>query len=321
MTVRSVYHRCFQVAVILLATFLYDPRPAAALTCAASVSAPTFGQVDLLAGVPVDTVGSMMISCSGAIRNSTVLACPNLTAGSGNGANPGPQRLMVQGNAQLLFNIYRDAYATVWGGGAGMAGTAPSIFVTIDASGNGMVANIPIYARIGAAQSTLAIGTYSSVLTVDVRSSQATGQTCGNGGANAAVSVFTISATYSANCFLATSPLNFGNITSLTAAVDAETAMSVTCSSGTAYSVALDRGLSGATALTQRAMQKSGYDLIYGLYLDQARQQPWGALSGMTRGGIGTGTAGKLSVYGRIPTQTLPPSGAYRDTVVATVTY
>jgi spore coat protein U-like protein len=121
---------------------------------------------------------------------------------------------------------------------------------------------------------------------------------------------------------MATSNLSFGTIGGLMSPVDAEAPLSLTCSNGGSYAVALDGGQSAATDPTQRRMTKSGNVLFYGLYRDSARQQPWGSDTGInTRTGTGTGLTQSLSVYGRIPVQAMAPPGTYQDVIVATVSY
>lgn len=71
------------------------------------------------------------------------------------------------------------------------------------------------------------------------------------------------------------------------------------------------------------ANQPAGAAVVYGLYKDAGRSQPWGdgATPGSTVAGTGTGAAKGYTVYGRVPPQTTPTPGTYSDTVVVTVTY
>lgn len=299
-------------------------RPAQALSCSATVSPPAFGSPDILSGAAIYAIGSLSVTCagSGAERNMTVLACPNMSLGSGNLAARGPQRYLASASSsQLYFNIYQDNYTTLWGGTADMGGTAPAVFVTLDGSGNGTSSDIPVYARINAAQTSAPVGLYQTIITVDVRSSTNTNFGCDTVNTNSSQSSFNVSANYIANCIMATSSLNFGMIGSLTSAVDAEAPLSLTCSNGSSYAVALDGGQAAVSDPTQRRMTKAGNVLYYGLYRDSGRQQPWGSDSGTTRTGTGTGLTQSLSVYGRIPAQAMAPPGTYQDTIVATVSY
>lgn len=309
--------------VTALASTMIGTGSAHALSCTASVSAPAFGSPDILAGGAIDAVGSMSISCTGTgiERSITVLACPNMNLGSGNLGIGAPQRVLANGTNKLSFNLYQDAYATLWGGSPDMGGTAPAVLVALDSNGNGTSSSLPIYARIAAGQSTVPVGLYQSLITVDVRSSTTTGFGCDTVITNSSTSSFTISANYVSNCIMATSNLSFGTFGGLTAAIDAEAPLSLTCSTGGAYTLSLDGGQSAASDPTQRRMSKSGSTLIYGLYRDAARLLPWGSDVTTMRIGTGTGNAQTISVYGRIPVQAMPPPGTYQDVIVATVNY
>jgi spore coat protein U-like protein len=118
--------------------------------------------------------------------------------------------------------------------------------------------------------------------------------------------------------------LDFGSQSALTSAVDTTNTISLTCSSGTAYTVGLNNGNSGGTGPTARMMANAGTTdkVTYGIYLDAARSQVWGdGTMGSVASGTGNGTAQNFTGYGRIPVQTSPSAFDYNDTVVVTVTY
>ncbi|WP_234820856.1 spore coat U domain-containing protein [Sinorhizobium medicae] len=108
----------------------------------------------------------------------------------------------------------------------------------------------------------------------------------------------------------------------LSSNIDATGRATVTCTPATAYTVGLSNGMSG-TSPTNRRMTLGGAAVVYGLYKDAGRSQPWGdgATPGSTVAGTGTGAAKGYTVYGRVPPQTTPTPGTYSDTVVVTVTY
>ena len=222
-------------------------------------------------------------------------------------------------SGSVSFNVFIDSgRSQVWGGSFGST-TAPIYPVALNTSGNGSVASSPIYGRIYGGQSTALTGAYSSDIAVTTYAST-TPATCGG---PTTVSAFLVTATYSPTCTLATSTLDFGNITTLAAAVDGQTNLTVTCSNGGAYSVSLDGGLTGATDPTQRKMTRASHQMSYGLYRDGGRTLPWGSTSGAggdTLGSTGTGSGQILPVYGRISIQPTPPPGTYTDTIVVTVT-
>ena len=314
----------FAVVVGCLTGIAGWSTPAAALACQATVAAPIFGAVNLLPGGATSALGSLSVSCTGAAneKNINVVACPSINAGTGNAGAAGPQRFLKSGNAQIAFNLYQDAYTTVWGD-INMAGAAPPrLVISLDASGAG-VANVALYARIAGGQGNAATGNYASDFLVTVRSTTSTSLSCASVITNpAAPTAFSVNASYASNCLIQTSNLDFGTIGSLNAVIDAETMLAVTCSTGSTYTVGLDGGTANAVDPTARRLSKSGNtDVIYGLYRDASRAQPWGTSIGSVNGGAGNGTAQTYTVFGRIPKQPFPATGLYQDTIVVTVGY
>lgn len=131
-----------------------------------------------------------------------------------------------------------------------------------------------------------------------------------------------VSAEVAASCTLSTSPLAFGSYTA-TDDLDATTDLSLTCSSGTTYDIALDVGTgAGATAAVRVMEDGSANPLNYALYNDSGRTQTWGTTELTdTVAGTGTGSAETITVYGRVPQGQYQPVGNYTDTVNVTVTY
>ncbi len=298
--------------------------PAAALGCSARVDAPVLGAVNLLPGGNYDAFGTLFISCTGAANETgiNVVVCPSINAGTGNGAASGPQRYLKSGSSQASFNLYQDAYTTVWGSNGMPGATPPRVVVALGADGKGS-ASLALYARIAGGQPTLPPGVYTSDFLVDVRSTTNTALSCASVVTNpASPASFSVVATYDANCLIQTSNLDFGTIGRLTSAIDAETLLAVTCSFGNAYTVGLDGGTGNVSDPTARLLKKTGSgNVIYGLYKDLARAQPWGTTSGSINGGTGNGQAQTFTVFGRIPAQPFPEIGFYQDTIVVTVTY
>lgn len=122
-----------------------------------------------------------------------------------------------------------------------------------------------------------------------------------------------------ANCQVVTvGSLDFGTtITSLSSPLDTTADISVNCTNSTPYSVALDKGTYG-TSTSARAMKNGTAVLNYEIYQDASRSVPWGDTTN-TKSGTGTGSNQTITVYGRIPTQTLPAAGIYGDTVTVTI--
>jgi spore coat protein U-like protein len=67
-------------------------------------------------------------------------------------------------------------------------------------------------------------------------------------------------------------------------------------------------------------MTSGANSITYGIYLDAAHSNPWGA-SPNIQSGTGNGANQVYTMYGYVAAQTTPPPGSYSDRVVATVTY
>jgi spore coat protein U-like protein len=114
--------------------------------------------------------------------------------------------------------------------------------------------------------------------------------------------------------------LDFGTQGPLVANVDNTSTITFTCTSGAAYTVALNGG--GSTNINGRVMTNGGNQVGYQLYTTNARTAVWGdGTNGVTQSGNGTGSAQTLTVYGRVAPQATPPAGTYNDAVTVTVTY
>jgi spore coat protein U-like protein len=117
----------------------------------------------------------------------------------------------------------------------------------------------------------------------------------------------------------------FGAYTpSASTALDASSTVSVYCTVGTAYSLALNVG-SGGGSFTGRKMLSGSNELMYNLFTSAARTTIWGDGSGSTSTVSGTGagllTAATHTVYGRIGINQDANPGAYSSTVTVTLTF
>jgi len=145
-----------------------------------------------------------------------------------------------------------------------------------------------------------------------------------------------VTATVSAACSATTTDLAFGTYNPISGANKDSSAgaVSVTCTNGTAYNIALDAGANPSAPgdVTTRRMkgdQPTPSYLSYQIYLDSAGGTVWGdGTSGVLNPSnstffTGTGSAQSHTAYGRIPVSvgnTAAPEGAYTDTVHVTVT-
>ncbi len=135
-----------------------------------------------------------------------------------------------------------------------------------------------------------------------------------------------ISASVTTDCTVGTSTLAFGSITSTTiqsSDVDAVGSVTVTCTSGTAYTVELDVGDGTGATFASRKMTSGANLLDYSIYDSAGRTTVWGDGTGGTNTVTGTGSGAEqsLSAYGRIFSGQTPVAAAYTDTVAVTVSY
>jgi spore coat protein U-like protein len=315
------------IAGALSVGLTFAAHPASAQSCSFTISNLDFGSINLVANAALTTSATYSASCTGT-GNATVRTCPNIDVGSG-GSTSGSPRFLLNGASQLNFNLYQDsAHSSIWGSNLwGFAGSyaSPTIDVVLGGSGSGN-ASVTVYGQISAGQPTLPAGLYASTFAgaqSSVAYAYSTVGTCATiGNSHATTAPFTVSATNATICTVSVANLNFPSTGVLRAALDATGSVSVTCTDGAPYTVALDGGLSGASNPAQRKMARAAEQITYGLYQDSGRAVPWGDSVGVsTKAGTGSGLAQTLTVYGRVPAQNTPSPGTYSDTVVMTVSY
>lgn len=149
----------------------------------------------------------------------------------------------------------------------------------------------------------------------------------GSASAQPAQTTLNVTANVTANCSVTASAVDFSNINPLLAQnFDATGSLTISCTSGAAWSAALGVGSGTSATYANRRMRlgATANMLNYSLYTTAARNVVWGDGSSGTAtvAGTGTGSAQTISVFGRIPSgQTTAPAGAYADSVTVTVTY
>jgi spore coat protein U-like protein len=135
---------------------------------------------------------------------------------------------------------------------------------------------------------------------------------------------FGVQMTITANCrVVSTNTLNFGSTGIWTSAVDASATFDVQCTNSTPYDVGLDLG-ANETGTTRRMVHGSDATQFvnYELYSNAGRTTVWGdTVDTDTVDGTGNGTNQTMTVYGRVPVQTVSKPGAYSDTITVTITY
>jgi spore coat protein U-like protein len=137
----------------------------------------------------------------------------------------------------------------------------------------------------------------------------------------------TVTATVASTCAVGASTLAFGSITSaaITAGnADSTGTVTVNCTSGSSYSVALNAGLgSGATVALRKMSAGAQQTLSYTIYISAERTTIWGDGTAASAPvlGVGTGASQTISAYGRIFAGQTVSASAYSDTVNVTITY
>ncbi len=317
--------RAFMVVGGLMAGMMLAAPPANAQQCTVTAADLQFGNIDVTANTTIDTTTRVIATCTGHV-GQTVRVCPDLGAGSGgadSGLNP---RFLASGANPLAFNLFANAARTaIWGSANEPGTTVPAIDVVIGSNGTGR-AGKTLFARVLNGQHTMPIGGYVTVLgggEASARFAYGTTTPCEAIG-SALRHTFTLAAQAQVvpRCTIGTTDLDFGQTGLLNAPRDATNRLSIVCTSGAPYVIGLDGGTIGTNDPTRRRMISGNQSILYGLYRDQARTLPWGAMQGTdTMGAVGTGTTQRFTVFGRVPSQTTPSPGLYADTVVVTVTY
>jgi spore coat protein U-like protein len=140
---------------------------------------------------------------------------------------------------------------------------------------------------------------------------------------------FQVSATVQATCSATAAALTFPTYTPGGGAQTSSSAITVKCTKGTAYTVALNPGSTTGDAYTQRLLVNGTTNFLqYNLYTDSAFANVFGDGSGASKtatgSGAGVATANTVTVYGQLPdnaTNQAAVPGNYTDTIQVSVTY
>jgi len=304
------------------------PGVAAAQNCSVSMNGNIqFGYVNQPGQSFSSVTGSIGAWCSGA-ATAYVRVCISLGAPVDSSWNP---RLMYGPNGQkMAYNIYSDpGFTQIWGSDVSPVGAPVALDVKIENWGGGS-GNVPYYARVPR-QDNLPTGHYYVNFTaadtqVYLYGHNGTAPVCSSSMVNAGGFNFGVTADVQTECTVSATTLDFGSAGNIaTTAVMASSTITVNCTPGINYSVALNAGQGSGATMAQRRLTRTGgtETLRYGLYRDNARTQLWGdgSAGSSTAAGTGNGNYTSLTVYGTLPVQTVPPPGQYSDTVTVTLTY
>ncbi|OKB65844.1 spore coat protein U [Serratia marcescens] len=116
---------------------------------------------------------------------------------------------------------------------------------------------------------------------------------------------------------------NFGTVYFLNTAIQVTGqanagALQINCNNGTSYTVLLSGGQSG-NAASRYLQSAAGARVNYNLYTSASYATVWDNVTGVTQ--TATGQSVWLPVYGMIPVQATPATGAYTDTVQVTINW
>ncbi len=319
-----------RLAIAFALLWLVLPGRAMAQSCSFSMGTVAFGNVDVTSGSAAGTTATFAGSCNGE-RRRFLLVCAHLGPGSGGAASNGNPRTLLAGASNLLnYNLFLDAnYAQPWGSLLhGWAGSQPMRISTQIGTNGRLNLQMTVYGRVPGGQSTAAVGAYASnfsgaMLRIRYGYIATAETTCDSLTAFIETTAsFTAQAQVVPRCTVSAATLDFGATSALQSARDGASAVSVVCTRNAPYAIGLGGGLSNSTDPARRRMTRGTSSIVYGLYRDSARVQPWGATTGTnTTAGTGTGATQSFPIFGRVPAQPTPPLGAYSDTVSVTITY
>lgn len=322
------------VAAVLLVA---STRPLqAAVTCSATMTNVTFGNVNPLGG-SVDVSANIHWTCThsgalGLLRGVFGKMCLSIGTGSGGTLNP---RRMLDALHVMQFDLYRDAgRSQIWGA----ITDSPYVPYAFDfnfpiLSGAQQSGDVTVYARVPSGQSSLHVGSYANAFlgthtqlhyryNERLLSLGGYPPACNAGGDGGGTGTFpfTASASVLPSCTVSASDHDFGNVGGfLDANHDGSSAISLQCTNGAAWKVGLDNG-QHASGSTRRMAGPGGF-VTYELYRDSARTQRWGNAAPEWLTGTGTGTTQNLTVHGRVPAQAARAAGTYSDIVTVNVVY
>lgn len=296
------------------------PGDARAQGCTFTVSPfMEFGTVAGASTPQINVTATISVTCS-ALISVNRRVCVSLPAGSG-GLSIADRRMAGPSANFVQYQLYRDAgRTTVWGALGGSSPAVPVDFLLLIGS---RTITVTIYGRVFAGQTGKAVGTYLSNLTPQARwqdyiltpSCQSVTSNLSN------LPTLTTGLTIAPACTITANALSFGTVTAIMSRT-ATSNLSVTCTQGRAYSIALNGGSVTGNVNGRQMRLGSGPNTIgYQLYRNSARTLIWGNTSGNLVTGTGTGSAQSVPVYGAVPAQGPKPPGVYQDTITATITF
>lgn len=334
----------FLYAVLLALALWCGAGSARADSCSVTMSDINFGAVSPLSTGDISVSASGTVNCGWSLLSLTppyLVLLPNVTAcvniGLGDGSVSANPRTLTNGSAKLQYNLYRDASMTpaMIAGSTTLPTASFPILSILNVPnlllGGSLSQSFTVWGKIPAGAALAAVPTVGNADTSYV--SSFTGHAtlsyayynlikpdC-TAGQSSSFS-FTVRARVVNDCKITTSPLSFGTVGALTAAVRSSSALSVQCVNNNAYQIVLNGG-SVANNVGARKMKSAAGDLVAYRLSTTLDGSLWGdgTLGTALWSGTGTGATVNVPVYGMVPAQTTPAPGDYRDTVTATVVF
>ena len=153
---------------LLCACVLLLPALAAqaVVTCSVSAAGVSFGSYMFTNGSPVDSTGSVTVSCQRTLIIDSSPLSYTLKLSAGTGSSGYSPRQLSAGTGRLNYNLYTSASrATVWGDGSGGTATVGGSISLPLLSTSGS-ATTTVYGRVPAGQATALAGSYSDTVLV-----------------------------------------------------------------------------------------------------------------------------------------------------------
>ncbi len=302
-----------------------------------------FPSVSSISSSDVYASATFQVTCNwtsflGGLLTPNVTVCLALGAGTNSSATVTAPRQLANGAVVANYNIYSDgsyAASKIWGGVAGTSTSGQGIsFQLVKSGGVGsLVQNVPLFARLSA-DATLAanaVGVNDVQVTSDFNASSATMYyqfsllgVLGCAVPTGSVPIpFQVRATVINDCNISIGNLAFPDSGLLTGTLNSSASVSLRCSKNTLYRIALSSGTNSSNVAARRMKKVSGAETVSYQLLDGVNGSNWGDGTGGTTvvSGQGDGTTITKVVYGKVPPQTTPSPGDYKDTVTATVQF
>ncbi|MRW93811.1 fimbrial major subunit CsuA/B family protein [Duganella sp. FT80W] len=318
--------------------------PARADNCTIASSDFAFASVSSISSSDVYASRTFVVTCNwtnflGSLLTPNVTVCLTLGGGTNSSASDTATRQLSNGGAVVAnYNIYTDASysaAKVWGGWAGTNTASQGIaFQLVKSGGVGsLTQNVPLYARLSA-DATLAanaVGVDNAAVTSNFGAGSALMQyqfsltgVLGCLIPTGSVAIpFQVSSTVINDCNISIGNLAFPDSGMLSGTLSSSASMSLRCSKSTLYRLLLSSGVNSANPAARRMKNVNSTETVLYQLLDAPSGNAWGDGNNGTTvvSGQGDGTTVTKVVYGKVPSQSTPSPGDYKDTVTVTVQF